>query len=134
MDLSGFAIMETISINGIIAPVLDIPMMRDKKRKRYISADTLEKAKEIQMTDRQRDVWNLYVMGVSTIIIAGKLGISPGGVDSAVNQIFLKVQGKSCKYANDCFHCPMPDCVLSQQQASITNLLPTDKYTSLWRK
>lgn len=129
-----YAVLEVITINGLTVPVLDIPMVKDKKRQRHISADVLKKAQELQMTDRQREIWGLYIAGDTIKSIAERLGRSTGTIGNTISKILFKLQGQRCQYSDDCFSCPLPDCALGQRKASVTNLLPTDKYISLWRK
>lgn len=149
---TNYAVLEVITINDLTVPVLDIPMMKDKKkrqmknkerqlvkdkeRRRHISIDVLNKAQELQMTDRQREIWNLYTTGGTIKSIAERLGRSTGTIGNTISRILLKLQDQRCQYSEDCFSCPLPDCVLTSRKASVTNLLPTDKFTTLtlWRK
>jgi len=51
---------------------------------------TSERTPPRQVTDRERDVLNGVLEGLSNKEIAGKLGISEGSVKSALQQLFLK--------------------------------------------
>jgi DNA-binding NarL/FixJ family response regulator len=51
---------------------------------------TSERTPPRQVTDRERDVLNALLEGLSNKEIAGKLGISEGSVKSALQQLFIK--------------------------------------------
>jgi hypothetical protein len=46
-----------------------------------------------------------------------------------------KNQGnKRCVYSNSCFNCPLSDCVITQTDACVTNLLPFEMVENRWPK
>ena len=69
------------------------------------------------MTERQRQLTNMYFSGMTLEQIATKLGINK----STVSRTIRRALSVKCPFSPNCENCPLPDCAIKEEYAIYLN-------------